>query len=82
VCEWNEAIMFGSYRCLRGGTFGTGAGFLQSGDRFSYNPASSYSDRGFRVTQIPEPSTLMLMGFAVLGMVVRRRVARSKPLVL
>jgi formylglycine-generating enzyme required for sulfatase activity len=76
VCEWNEAIINSSYRGLRGGTFGDGDFSLQSGGRGIYDPAVEYSGIGFRVSQVPEPSCLAVLGIGVVGMLLGRRGAR------
>jgi formylglycine-generating enzyme required for sulfatase activity len=61
VWEWNEALINGSFRGLRGGAWNSSAGVLQSsflddGD----DPADEDFDIGFRVATVPEPSTAVL----------------------
>ena len=60
VWEWNEALISGSSRGLRGGSFLSSAGLLQSSFRNSFNPANEVSFIGFRVATVPEPSTAVL----------------------
>ncbi len=66
VWEWNEALFGGSFRRLRGGTWGLGVGFLAASTPYDYTPTFENSIVGFRVATVPEPGTL-LMG--ALGMV-------------
>jgi formylglycine-generating enzyme required for sulfatase activity len=78
VWEWNEAIIIdnGSYRGLRGGSFGYDGcvvGDLQSGVRDYDDPAFEFNDIGFRVSQVPEPTSLALLAMGVIGMMIRRR---------
>ena len=66
VVEWNEALISGSLRGLRGGSFSSltdtlAASFLSVG-----SPASKGPLIGFRVATVPEPSTAVL---AVVGCV-------------
>ena len=61
VWEWNEALISGSFRGVRGGSWGNFfSSNLQSSFRFSENPTGGYSSIGFRVATVPEPSTAVL----------------------
>ncbi len=56
VKEWNEAIIYGSYRGLRGGSFhdvGYVDYYLGAAYRISSNPTSEGSSNGFRVAEVP-----------------------------
>jgi len=68
VYEWNEALINGSFRGVRGGAFNVSASFLQSSSRnIGTFPTIEGSTLGFRVATIPEPSTLVLVGLAAWG---------------
>lgn len=73
VWEWNEAVIDGSYRGLRGGSFGTNDVYLQSSNRDNDHPTSEGSSLGFRVSLVPEPGSIVLLALGVGGMLVRRR---------
>ena len=74
VWEWNEAVLYGSYRGGRSGSFDDDGYFLRAANRyyFHHHPTYEYSPVGFRVVEIPEPAALTLL---VLGglMSFRRR---------
>ncbi len=65
VWEWNDAIISGSFRGLRGGSFDmfSAYGSLWAADRgyFYYTPEREYNYVGFRVAQVPEPTTITLL---------------------
>jgi Sulfatase-modifying factor enzyme 1 len=77
VWQWNEALINGSFRGLRGGSFYIVSNNLLSSIRNSYDPASGSVDIGFRVAStIPDPSTGVLAAVGFAGLVVlgwRRR---------
>jgi formylglycine-generating enzyme required for sulfatase activity len=78
VGEWNEAIIFGSFRGFRGGWFSDGEALLRASNRGNLiaNGASGEdgSIMGFRVaTAIPEPSALLLTITAFATLPTRRR---------
>ncbi len=68
--EWNEALIGGSFRGLRGGWwFDVSSNLLASGTRSFDDPDGSFSGvktKGFRVATVPEPSTAVL---AIVGCV-------------
>jgi len=77
VWEWNEAILYGLGRGLRGGSFygsGVGPGYgLHALVRHFGNPAYEDYDFGFRVSQVPEPASMAVLALGGIGMLVRRR---------
>ena len=73
VWEWNEAVLYGSYRGLRGGSFGYNDSYLHAASRGYDNPSFEFDDFGFRVSEVPEPTSLAILAFGGIGMLVRRR---------
>ena len=66
VNEWNESILYGTSRCLRGGSFDHLWPYLYAGYRNYYiGPQFEYRGVGFRVTQVPEPATLVVLAASV-----------------
>ena len=60
VQEWNEALISGTWRGLRGGSFFNFSVGLQSSFRGSNSPSFEFDGIGFRVATVPEPSTAVL----------------------
>ena len=62
ISQWNEALISGSYRGVRGGDLGFLSGELLSRARSTGNPNGEGNLVGFRVASIPtpEPSTAVL----------------------
>jgi formylglycine-generating enzyme required for sulfatase activity len=78
VWEWNEAIVSGSFRGLRGGSFGNYYGNLHVSDRNHSNPTyENTGSFGFRVSEVPDPATLSLLALGGLVLLHRRRGALS-----
>ena len=74
VFEWNEAILLGSYRGLRGGSFTSGEDHLRASNRtYGGFPAFEYDYFGFRVATVPEPATIVMLAFGSLAMLRRRK---------
>ena len=76
VYQWNEANISGGSRGLRGGSFYDLGNNLRASDR-SYSllvtPTDEYNDIGFRVSEVPEPASLVIMALGGGGMLLRRR---------
>ncbi|UCE59310.1 MAG: hypothetical protein JSU63_17935, partial [Phycisphaerales bacterium] len=64
VWEWNEAILYGELRGVSGGSFGiSGVGnYLHASYHCTHmNPTFEAGNFGFRVAEIPEPATGVVM---------------------
>jgi sulfatase modifying factor 1 len=77
VFEWNDAVIAGSTRGLRGGSFYSASfGYdLRSSSRYggADGPAFEFKDNGFRVASVPEPTSIVLSMFAGGMMLIRRK---------
>jgi sulfatase-modifying factor enzyme 1/PEP-CTERM motif-containing protein len=83
VYQWNEALISGSSRGLRGGSFNNVTSFLLSSNRGSGPPSLVIRTVGFRVaSDVPEPSTGVLAVIACGMMWWRRRRFRYRSVLL
>jgi len=75
VWEWNEAILYGSVRGLRGASFDfLDVHFLSASHRYSgSSPVNEGGGVGFRVAQVPEPATMAILMLGGIGILRRRR---------
>ncbi|MBE3037546.1 MAG: SUMF1/EgtB/PvdO family nonheme iron enzyme [Chloroflexi bacterium] len=75
VWEWNEAIIVYSdpHRGLRGGSFDGDEYFQRAALRSDDEPMDQTSNDGFRVAAVPEPTSMVLLALAGVGMLMGRR---------
>ena len=76
VWEWNEAILSGSYRGLRGGSIGD-VYDLHASFRNDYAPTGELGSIGFRVSEVPEPATMAILALGGVAMLRRRKGIRG-----
>jgi formylglycine-generating enzyme required for sulfatase activity len=68
--EWNEAVVGGDRRGVRGGGWDPEAVFTSSGSRQISSPFVASPDLGFRVASVvPEPGSLMLISIGAIGLI-------------
>jgi formylglycine-generating enzyme len=73
VWEWNEEIVSGSYRGIKGGGWNLDASFLAASSQATDSASSELGNAGFRVASlVPEPGTGLLGMSAVLALALRR----------
>jgi sulfatase modifying factor 1 len=79
VWEWNDAVISGTQRGMRGGAWGNdilvfGDFYLSSNGRYyDYTLNGEYADVGFRIASIPEPMSILMTMFAGAVMLIRRK---------
>jgi formylglycine-generating enzyme required for sulfatase activity len=73
VWEWNETVLFGSSRGLRGGSFDYNSLILHASFRYDVDPTFESNGVGFRVASIPEPASLTLSVVGVMALMLWRR---------
>ena len=73
VWEWNEALIYGSNRGCRGGSYYSYGYYLRSSNRDYLDPYYEDGDLGFRVASVPEPCTLSLLALGSLALIRRKR---------
>ncbi len=79
VSEWNEALLGGfpttlpTTRVLRGGSFVEGASSTGASSRDAINPSTDQFDIGFRLVNVPEPGTGLLVLAGMLSLAGWRR---------
>jgi formylglycine-generating enzyme required for sulfatase activity len=72
VFEWNEAVLYGSFRGLRGGSYYYHVVYLRASGRSSDTPTYEDVNFGFRVVEVPEPGSAALALLGALGLFGRR----------
>ncbi len=74
VHEWNDAVMYGSLRGLRGGSWANyGDSYLASSSRGGYTPDNEFNTAGFRLAAVPEPTAMILSSLAGFACLIRRK---------
>ncbi len=74
VWEWNDAVIFGSSRGLRGGSWASLENDLRASGRFVNVPSDeNFLFVRFRVASVPEPTCLVLTMLASGVMLIRRK---------
>ena len=73
VWEWNDTVI-GAAREMRGGSWLNGLSNLPASFHFDiFAPTSQFSDVGFRVASVPEPSSLVLTLLTSGALLLRRK---------
>jgi formylglycine-generating enzyme required for sulfatase activity len=67
VLEWNEAIIAGSRRGLRGDGFLGVPSYVAASFRAAQPGTLEQHNIGFRVAMIPEPTTALLLAVGIAG---------------
>ena len=78
VWEWNEAIVTGANRGLRGGAFDSYGASLPASNRNYHNLTYEHPFVAFRVSEVPEPATLALLPLGGLATMRRRSTRRER----
>jgi sulfatase modifying factor 1 len=71
--EWNDAVISGSSRGLRGGSLSNDEFYLRASYRDNSGPMDESDLVGFRVASVPEPTSMVLSMLAGGMMLIRRR---------
>jgi formylglycine-generating enzyme len=74
VWEWNQTSIGSSYVAM-GGSFDLNGSYLLSSFEGSAAPDRQFYQIGFRIASLPEPTTICLLGFGVLSLIRRKKLA-------
>jgi len=73
VFEWNEALIASSRRGCLGGSFVLDDSYLHASRRSNEYPTGEGSSLGFRVAEVPEPASIVMLALASVGVLRRKR---------
>jgi formylglycine-generating enzyme required for sulfatase activity len=73
VWEWNGAVVNGTNRGQRGGSWGGSASNVGAVNRFSVSPTFADNYTGFRIAAVPEPAAMFLTLLSGGLLLIRRR---------
>ena len=73
VNQWNDAVISGTVRGQRGGSWDRYFTAMESSGRSGNNPTFEFSSVGFRLASVPEPSSFVLIGFGCWVLASKRR---------
>jgi sulfatase modifying factor 1 len=73
VFQWTDTSVNGMQRVLLGGAFDQTYDYLQAGVEFSGGSAGSGDFIGFRIAEVPEPSSVVLLAIGAVALLQRRR---------
>jgi formylglycine-generating enzyme required for sulfatase activity len=76
VWEWNEAIVYGRYYGVRGGSYNyydMGESILRAACRQAWDPGYEGGDTGFRIAAVPEPVSLVMLLLGLQTVLSQRR---------
>ena len=73
VWEWTDAVIYGSSRVLRGGSYNIGESYLSASGGDESGPTGEFNSLGFRLASVPEPTSIVLTMLAGGVMLVRRK---------
>jgi len=73
VDEWNESPLFPGLHGVRGGSWAEDWGELRASFSKGIHSSSGYMTLGFRVAQVPEPSTVALLALGSLGILWKKK---------
>jgi formylglycine-generating enzyme required for sulfatase activity len=72
VFEWNEAKLTSTTRGYRGGSFNNSDSYLAAWDRQSGSPITEEYSLGFRVVQVPEPASMVILVLGSAAVLMKR----------
>jgi formylglycine-generating enzyme len=73
VSQWHETLVNSPQRVFRGGPYNLEVNYLESSSFFSGGPSGYEAETGFRIAEVPEPSSVGILVLGAVGLLRRRR---------